>query len=265
VLRGFSCPSRKKSAYQRWKELNCVISRIPVSSASCKWHGLNELMFGAIHALADKMRTLARSFLSVVALAISTTGVSPVVLGQDLTIGVVGGISPGRDFQTKAVSPSNVGSDIRSSGSDGYMVGPSIEFRIKSPVSLEVDALYRALHFTDSRGTVVTWQFPVLVKYRFTLGPLKPFIEAGPSFRTAGNLNGTNPSNYGGTAGLGVELHLRTLKIAPTVRYTRWARDGNQLEDRTNSNRVELLVGISRDSESTWQPLGKRFPSQKCN
>jgi hypothetical protein len=121
-----------------------------------------------------------------------------------------------------------------------------------------VDALYRALHFTDSPGTVVTWQFPVLAKYRFSLGSMNPFIEVGPSFRTQGNLNGTDPSNYGATAGLGVEFHVRSLKIAPTLRYTRWAPDGNQFGVLTNPNRVEALLGISRATESNRQPLGGR-------
>jgi len=64
-----------------------------------------------------------------------------------------------------------------------------------------------------------------MVKYRFSLPILKPFVEAGPTFRTAGNLNGTSPSHHGLTAGVGVEAHAWKLKIAPQVRYLRWARD----------------------------------------
>ena len=49
----------------------------------------------------------------------------------------------------------------------------------------------------------------MLAKYRFHWSKMNPFVELGPSFRTAGNLNGTNPSHYGFTSGLGVEMHLR--------------------------------------------------------
>lgn len=91
--------------------------------------------------------------------------VSQVALGQNLSIGVVGGISLGDDVQTRLPAPLPVGTGItRSSGSTGYLIGPPIEFRIKSAFSLEVDGLYRALHFTDLPGSVVTWQFPMLAK-----------------------------------------------------------------------------------------------------
>lgn len=199
-----------------------------------------------------------KGFFPIAALAIGIMGMSTAVLGQNLSIGVLGGFSPGDDFQTKLPAQSPSASNIRSSGSNGYLAGPSVEFRLRSGFSLEVDALYRALHFADSPGTVVTWQFPVLTKYRFSLGPLKPFVEAGPSFRTQGNLNGTEPSNYGGTAGLGVEFYVRSLRIAPTLRYTRWAQDDNQFGALTNPNRVEVLLGVSRATESNWHPLGDR-------
>lgn len=55
-----------------------------------------------------------------------------------------------------------------------------------------------------SPSPVVTWEFPVLAKYRFSEGRFRPFIEAGPEFRTTGNLN-FSPSRYGGTAGFGIE------------------------------------------------------------
>jgi hypothetical protein len=84
-------------------------------------------------------------------------------------------------------------------------------------LSVEIDGLYHELEFTtafiEPNGTsnsvspapVVTWEFSVMVKYRFSLPILKPFVEAGPTFRTAGNLNGTSPSNHGFTVGVGVE------------------------------------------------------------
>jgi hypothetical protein len=54
---------------------------------------------------------------------------------------------------------------------------------------------------------------------------ITPSIEAGPIFRTASNLNGTNPSNHGIAAGLGAEGHFWKIRLAPQFRYLRWARD----------------------------------------
>src|SRR5689334_18795047 len=105
-----------------------------------------------------------------------------------------------------------------SSAHKDYIVGPMVEFGLASQLSVEINALYRPLNFTDAIAqpgeafqsgvsmTVVTWEFPILAKYRLPPRTLKPLIELGPSFRSSGNLNGTAPSVYGGTAGIGVEV-----------------------------------------------------------
>lgn len=53
-----------------------------------------------------------------------------------------------------------------------------------------------------------------------------PFLEAGPSFRAAGNLNGYNPSHFGVTAGGGAEIRKGAVLLSTALRYTRWAKDG---------------------------------------
>src|SRR5262249_52775206 len=118
-----------------------------------------------------------------------------------------------------------------------WIAGGTVEARLPFHFSIEVDALYHELEFTQAavlpNGTlnsvspapVVTWEFPLLVKYRLSIRTVTPFIEAGPVFRTAGNLNGTDPSNYGVAAGLGVGGHIWRIGVAPQFRYLRWARD----------------------------------------
>src|SRR5260370_1275976 len=109
-----------------------------------------------------------------------------------------------------------------------YAIGAMVEVGLPwRGLSVEIDGFYRPMNLTlaavlpdgslnsVSPATVVTWELPALVKYRFGSRPLKPFIEAGPSFRFAGNLNGAAPSTYGGTAGLGVEAQLGKLRIGP--------------------------------------------------
>lgn len=137
-----------------------------------------------------------------------------------------------------------------------YIVGAMLEFGLPWRMALEVDGLYRPMNFTfaavlpneplnsASPNTIVTWEFPVLAKYKFPIHKVNPLIEVGPSFRSSGNLNGTAPSSYGGTFGLGAEAHVWKLKIAPVIRYTHWAGEG-RYEPHTKRNQVEALVGIS--------------------
>ena len=133
--------------------------------------------------------------------------------------------------------------------------------------SLEADALYRELHVAAasvgpngsldgaSPFSVETFEFPVLAKYRFGGGRVKPFLEAGPSFRATGNLN-FFPSHDGASAGFGFETYWRSFKIAPVMRYTRWAQDETLSRPVSQLNQVELLAEVSRASESHGRPLG---------
>ena len=187
------------------------------------------------------------------------------LLGQDLSIGGIGGGSLTDAVQTETVLQHPYVVTIQRL--DCRRV---FELRFRSRFSVEVDAMYRELHATiasvEPNGSlngvspfpVVTFEFPVLAKYRFGAGTLKPFVEAGPSFRATGNLN-FFPSHHGVSAGFGVETHWRGLNIAPVVRYTRWAQDIPPFRPVSQLNQVELLVGVSRASESHWSPLGRRM------
>ncbi|MGO9257055.1 MAG: hypothetical protein ACLQU1_12235 [Bryobacteraceae bacterium] len=185
--------------------------------------------------------------------------------GQDLSIGGIGGGSLTDAAQTETAY------NIRTwSQSKDWIAGAMFELRFGSGFSVEVDAMYRELHATiasvEPNGSlygvspfpVVAFEFPVLAKYRFGAGRLKPLVEAGPSFRATGNLN-FFPSHYGVSAGFGVETQWRGLKIAPVVRYTRWAQDMLPFRPVSQLNQVELLVGVSRAAESHWSPLGRRM------
>jgi hypothetical protein len=175
-----------------------------------------------------------------------------VALAHRISYGLLGGASLGRDFDP-AVSTIFV----QHPDTNTLVIGPSIEVRLVKSLSVEVDGLYRPLHGTDVPSTsspddhvvrfaTLTWEFPVLAKYRFDAGLVKPFIEAGPSFRTSGNLEIGQPSNHGATAGIGVEFGLGRMKIAPTFRYTRWAPDQTSLLDGGNGlrNEAQVLLGI---------------------
>lgn len=191
--------------------------------------------------------------------------------GQNLSVGFIGGASPTSDFQNQ-ISPSgnNFPGFLNYSTPKHYIFGASLEYRLTPHFSIEADGLYHPLGYTFagigpdgslnsiSPATVVTWEFPVLAKYRFAFHRVSPFVEAGPSFRTTGNLNSANPSHAGVTGGVGVEMRVKGLAISPEVRYTRWMRDGPYVV-ATVPDQVELLVGFSAGApRSNWRPMGSR-------
>src|SRR5580692_2422963 len=215
------------------------------------------------------MRHLTRAIMAALVLLLSA------VHAQNLSIGLVGGGSLTDSFPTENFSggPPGGPTGIRYySSSKDYIVGAMLEYRFTPHWSVEADGLFRTLHLTFagiepngslnsvSPSPVITWEFPVLAKYRLAARKWTPLVELGPSFRTAGNLNGANPSHAGVTAGVGVELHAGKLNIAPTLRYTRWAED-HAFSDLPKSapNQVELVAEFSAASESDAHPLGNHL------
>jgi hypothetical protein len=183
---------------------------------------------------------------------------------QPISFGVVGGLSLTQDFRNKSIILDNGDAILTYSTPKRWIAGGTVEARLRFHLSFEIDVLYHELEFTQallekSTGTlssvspapVVTWEFPLLVKYRFSFPLGTPFVDAGPAFRSAGNLNGTAPSNHGLAAGLGVEVHVWRLKIAPQFRYTRWAHDSKTgffalfSAPDTAPNQVEFLTSIT--------------------
>jgi hypothetical protein len=167
--------------------------------------------------------------------------------GHGLSLGVLGGVSALGEFYYP-------GTGVRERV--GYLAGASGQMELRSGISLEVDAIYKPLHDSFDQGngfTVLTWDFPVLAKYHVAKLGRGPFVEAGPSFRVAGNLNGYNPSHFGMTIGAGAERHAGRALLSTALRYARWVKDGfpyslppgaNYDYARTNVNAVELIFGI---------------------
>ena len=183
---------------------------------------------------------------------------APCASGQPVSLGVVLGGYANEDFDSRYVPLPGYLPSVTESDAGGYVIGPSLDVRLFPRLSIGAEALYKPLHYRAAAefspkgevlgfapATVVTWQFPVLAKYRFFLGRLSPFLEGGPSFRATGNLNSSRPSHFGVTAGVGVEAAWRRLRIAPRVRYTRWAEDSRYAGVRTRSDQVEKSAGSS--------------------
>ena len=209
----------------------------------------------------------------VIAAVVMINGLVVGSSAQTVSFGLVAGGYDNQDFDSLfEPGPLDFPPTVVQPDSGGYIVGPSLEIHWSQRISLRVEALNKPLHYQDAAAfnqdavpigfapnTVVTWQFPVLVKYKFPLGRLSPFLEGGPSFRSAGNLNRSDPSHVGVSAGVGVEAQWRRLRIAPRVRYTRWAEDSLDLAARTRPGQLEFLADFSYVPASDSYPLGRRI------
>lgn len=166
--------------------------------------------------------------------------------GRRLSLGFIAGVGLGDDFKVGRFNES------QRADSNSGIFGVMIEAPLTHHWSIEADGLYRPLHGTEPefnrpvRFAHLTWEFPVLAKYRFRpTARMHPFVEGGPSFRAEGNLNLRSVSHFGGTVGGGVETRWRWLKVSPTVRYTRWGAAGNDAISHTWANQTQLLVSFA--------------------
>jgi len=183
-------------------------------------------------------------------------GVLPFLLltcggAQNLSVGFAAGGASTNAFETINAGVPDIITSY--SQSKDYVVGVMLEYGFAGGLSLEADALYRELHLTVafvepsrvlygvSPSPVVTWELPVMAKYRFHGSKVGPFVEAGPAFRPTTNLN-ASPSHYGVAAGVGLATRWKQFEITPMVRYTRWTHD-RRLENlaKSDSDQVELL------------------------
>ena len=178
-----------------------------------------------------------------------------------LGFGVKGGVAVTDAFENNTFTYENRATATivvhNYSPSKDYVVGPFIELRLPFGLGVEADALYRQLHFAtiDTGSTSpyeirsTSWEFPILAKYRFKFPVARPYVDAGPSFRTSSNtFSGSTLSHHGFAAGVGVDIKALLLHISPEIRYTRWGADtipvGATAPPYSNKNQVELLVGI---------------------
>lgn len=163
--------------------------------------------------------------------------------------------------------------------------GPSIELRLPYRFALEFNALYRTrqsdftysfqlspqtnAYLANNHERSSIWDFPLLLKYRFNVGPLRPFVSGGYSWsqtsreiisgaRCTGPQGSCLPATYPGpdppvsgrfqysvfrkgipVFGAGLEFKTRYLTIAPEVRFDR------PRNEYPISNRFTALVGFT--------------------
>jgi hypothetical protein len=184
-----------------------------------------------------------------------------------ISFGVIGGVPFTPFFSDQTFTPvvlnpfSGSTYSVHSySGSNEYLVGPTIEVRLPLNFSVEADALFRPLKLTQQKYIISSpapltsttnyssWEIPLLLKYRASSGLIRPFVEAGPNFRTVANPIGPLLSKTGVSAGAGVDVKIWRVFIAPQVRLTHWGKDrgGAVLNYMASErNQGEFLVGFA--------------------
>ena len=180
---------------------------------------------------------------------------------QLISVGVKGGV-PLTDFYADTkyapeISAFSISPTSSFNASKNYAVGPEVEFKFPLHLSLEVDGLYRPLSLTYEYDEVAppskiaensdSWEFSALAKYRLPFRKLKPFVEAGPSFRWIEHPRNRFLSDDGAAAGAGVDFRLLHLRFEPEIRYTHWTADpliAVAAHLASHHNQAEFLVGL---------------------
>lgn len=184
-------------------------------------------------------------------IAVTLLLIAPAAIGQHLGVGIKAGV-PFTDALSAAVVGTG-GSAIRYfTHNDRYTLGPMVDLRLPL-IGFEVDALYKPLNYgfvTTAGGTTnvsaSSWEFPITGKLHLPTPIIKPYAEAGVSFRTfTGNHFELNAqSNKGFVLGSGLDIKIPFLRIAPELRYTHWGK-ANFAGLIAGDNQFEFLVGFT--------------------
>lgn len=156
-----------------------------------------------------------------------------------------------------AINTVDGASNAVTTNTDRWLVGPTVEIHLPFRLSFEADALYRREGYTPlslaglagaGNQTINDWQFPFLGKYEFRREVIRPFVDAGVTYRHlsgAGALSDAN--NAGFTVGGGITAKLLFLRISPEIRYTRWG-SGSVLNNgfvTRSQNQADFLLGFT--------------------
>jgi opacity protein-like surface antigen len=192
------------------------------------------------------MRRLSLGLVLATSLAVSA-------FAQPFGIGVKGGVPLIDAFVTNS-NPANPIQYV--ADTHRYTFGPYAELRLPGGFGLEVDALYRTFEYRQIVPSPIrnhnshAWEFPVLAKWRFLPGPIKPYIEGGAAFshlsiNQVAELHDRN--TWGLVVGGGVDFKLGFFHLTPEIRYTGWVSrhfdtPGTLLQ--SNRNQAAVLLGI---------------------
>jgi hypothetical protein len=113
--------------------------------------------------------------------------------------------------------------------------GAYVELKVPKLPRLESGLMVERYEM-GGRGMAV-YQIPLLLKKRFGLAPVQPFLSGGVTLRQVPAFG----ENYPGlTAAAGVTLGMLPVKIEPELRLTRWLQSNYS----PRGQQLELLIGF---------------------
>ena len=164
--------------------------------------------------------------------------------GQGISVGVRGGVPLSDAFEAVpgALSFENL--------PHRWTAGPTLEVHLPLNLGITLDALYSRVEYerldAPGRETGGQWDFPLMLRYRAGLGPVRPFVAGGGSFNTLTDITAPTSNAAGLVLGTGVELKVPFVRITPEIRYTRRFSDQLNLDGlRSNRNQFVFLTGIT--------------------
>lgn len=137
--------------------------------------------------------------------------------------------------------------------SKNWTLGPTAELSLPLGFAAGADLLYRRLEYKDAAsGTANSWTVPLLAKYYLPGEGARYFVEAGPTFRSLGNLPRLEGNATKGFAlGTGVRFGAGLARFSMGLRYSRYGQ-GRGLDVnapagtlRTKENQFDLLFGLT--------------------
>jgi len=200
-------------------------------------------------------RTCSHTWAAVISLLLLGASVPMVAQPRLLEVGV------------KLGTPLNDLVDAEQDNTLPLALGGMASLNLPMGFAIEGNALYKRLGFRINTNSILggqiadsrfnSWEFPVVLKaYPLGRNPLvQPFFSAGFSVRvTSGEVLGLGRNRETST-GLVLAAGLRNgpgrIKVAPEIRYTRWADRSVALTGpggplaRLNANQLEVLLGLT--------------------
>ncbi len=156
-----------------------------------------------------------------------------------------------------------IGAQLFQLNTQHLVYGPTVELRLPRGFGASVDFLHKSYDETGGavsggvyNTTESSWEFPILAKYRFGSGRLRPYVEAGPSFNRLGGYLITyktlpsTPSEQpkasvlrkGFAAGAGFEIKLGFVRFQPAVRISHWWEQNTYSVPASTT--ADILFGI---------------------
>ncbi|MFN7925034.1 MAG: hypothetical protein U0Q16_33355 [Bryobacteraceae bacterium] len=136
-----------------------------------------------------------------------------------------------------------------------YTFGPTVEVHLPAGLSINFDALYRKVEYTDNgtSSSGSSWEFPFILRKRFGPQVARPFLGAGFSVNRLSGLAIKDPLAFVKTAtkGIvfdgGVDINLGVIHITPELRLTHRLEDQFKFGNLINAKASQFtaLVGVT--------------------